>query len=74
MAIQQMDTTTSTEIVRSLSEKTKACYVFRETAEEICERLHKHLEDGEYADIILRLRILFASLPDQGQLRSTNGR
>jgi hypothetical protein len=51
MAIQQMDTTTVTEIVHNLSEKLKACYVFPEIAGIICERLYQHLEDGEYADI-----------------------
>lgn len=46
-----LDTTTHTELVRSLSERLKACYVFPDIAEEICIRLQKHYEDGEYADI-----------------------
>ncbi len=50
MAIPPMDTVTLYEIVRNLSERLKACYVFPEIAEEICERLHEHLVDGEYAD------------------------
>ena len=45
MAIQQIDTTTQTEIVPTLSEKLRAYYVFPGVAEEICERLQKHLED-----------------------------
>jgi len=46
-----IDTTTHIDLVRSLSDKLKACYVFPDTAEEICARLQKHLDDGEYADI-----------------------
>ncbi len=46
-----IDTTTHIHLVRSLSEKLKAYYVFPDIAEEICMRLQKHLEDGEYADI-----------------------
>ena len=46
-----IDSTTHTELVRSLSEKLKACYIFPDTAEEICTRLQKHHADGEYADI-----------------------
>jgi hypothetical protein len=46
-----LDTTTHNEIVKSLSEKLKAYYVFPEIAEEISIRLQKHLEDGEYSDI-----------------------
>ncbi len=39
------------EIIQSLSEKLKAVYIFPDIAEQICARLQKHLEDGEYADI-----------------------
>jgi len=46
-----VDTTTHTEIVQNLSEKLKAYYVFPDIAEQICIRLQKHLEDGEYTDI-----------------------
>ena len=46
-----IDSTTHTELVRSLSEKLKACYIFPDIAEEICTRLQKHHADGEYADI-----------------------
>jgi hypothetical protein len=50
MPVQQIDTTTHTEIVKTLSEKLKAHYVFPDIAEQINERLQKHLEDGDYAD------------------------
>lgn len=46
-----MNTTTQVEIVRSLSEKLKAHYVFPEIAEKICLCLKKHLEDGDYSGI-----------------------
>ena len=42
---------THQEIVRSLCERLKACYVFPEIAEQICRNLQKHLEAGEYAAI-----------------------
>ena len=51
MAAQRIDTTTHTEIVKNLSEKLRAYYVFPDIAEQLCERLQKHLEEGEYADI-----------------------
>ena len=51
MPVQQVDTTTHTEIIQNLSEKLRAYYVFPDIAEQICERLGKHLDDGEYADI-----------------------
>ena len=47
-----IDSTTHTEIVQSLTEKLKAYYVFPDIAEEICIRLQKYLEDGDYGDII----------------------
>lgn len=43
--------TTPAEIIQNLSEKLRTCYVFPDTAEQICASLQKHLEDGEYADI-----------------------
>lgn len=46
-----IDASTQKEIIQSLSEKLRACYVFPEIAEQICARLHKHLEDGDYTDI-----------------------
>jgi hypothetical protein len=46
-----IDTATHIEIVQSLSEKLKAYYVFPDIAEQICIRLQKHLEAGEYTDI-----------------------
>ena len=46
-----INTATHIEIVHRLSEKLKACYVFPDIAEQICGRLQKHLEDGEYTDI-----------------------
>ena len=44
-------TTTYAGIVRSLSDKLRAYYVFPEIAEQICPCLQKHLEDGDYSDI-----------------------
>lgn len=46
-----IDTTAHTEIIKSLSEKLRAYYVFPDIAEQICIRLQKHLENGDYADI-----------------------
>jgi Peptidase family S41/N-terminal domain of Peptidase_S41 in eukaryotic IRBP len=46
-----IDKTTHTEIIKSLSEKLKVYYVFPDIAEEICIRLQKHLDEGDYSDI-----------------------
>ena len=46
-----IDKTTHTEVINSLSEKLKAYYVFPDIAEEICTRLQKHLDEGDYGDI-----------------------
>ena len=46
-----IDATTQVEILQNLSEKLRACYVFPDTAENICIRLQQHLEDGDYNDI-----------------------
>jgi hypothetical protein len=46
-----IDATTLTEIVQNLVEKLRTGYVFPDVAEQICVRLQKHLEDGDYADI-----------------------
>jgi hypothetical protein len=46
-----IDAATLTGIIQSLSEKLRTHYVFPDVAEEICFRLQKHLEDGEYDDI-----------------------
>ncbi|MEA3439765.1 MAG: S41 family peptidase [Chloroflexota bacterium] len=51
MPVRQIDTTEHIEIVQTLTEKLKANYVFPEVAEQICVRLQKHLNDGDYADI-----------------------
>jgi hypothetical protein len=45
-----IDKNTHIEIIQSLSEKLKAYYVSPEIAEQICIRLQKGLEDGEYLD------------------------
>lgn len=50
--MQQLDATKRRVIVRNLSEKLKANYVFPDVAAQICARLQKCLEDGEYADIV----------------------
>lgn len=46
-----IDSTIHAELVRSLSEKLKAYYVFPDIAEEICTCLQQHHANGEYADI-----------------------
>ncbi|MCJ7702526.1 MAG: hypothetical protein MUO62_13165 [Anaerolineales bacterium] len=51
MPIQEIDATTHTQIIQSLSEKLKAYYVYPEVAEQICGGLKEHLEAGEYTDI-----------------------
>jgi hypothetical protein len=39
------------EIIQSLVEKLRANYVFPDIAEQICARLQKHLDDGDYIEI-----------------------
>ena len=53
MDVQQLviNETTPVEIVRNLSERLRACYVFPDVAEQICARLQEHLDDGVYSDI-----------------------
>lgn len=46
-----IDKNTHSEIIRSLTEKLKAYYVFPEIAEQISSRLQKGLEEGEYSDL-----------------------
>lgn len=46
-----IDRTTRTEIIENLIEKLKAYYVFPNFAEEICTRLQKHLDAGDYNEI-----------------------
>ncbi len=46
-----MDSSVHHALVRSLSDKLQACYVFPDVAGQICACLQKHLEAGEYADI-----------------------
>jgi hypothetical protein len=43
--------TTSAEIVRNLTERLRALYVFSDVAEKICVRLQEHLDDEVYSDI-----------------------
>lgn len=47
-----MDKTILTEIIESLSKKLKAYYVFPNIAEEICDHLQQHLNEGVYAEIV----------------------
>jgi hypothetical protein len=42
---------TPRELIQSLSEKLKACYIFPEIAEQICIRLQAYLENGTYTPI-----------------------
>lgn len=46
-----IDKTAHIEVVKSLSEKLKTYYVFPNIAEEICIRLQKHLDEGDYSEI-----------------------
>jgi len=46
------DTSTNTEVIRLLSEKLKTYYIFPDVAEKICVGLQKHLENGDYTDLI----------------------
>jgi hypothetical protein len=46
-----LDANTQTEIIQSLFERLRASYVFPNIAEEICDSLQKHLEEGDYGDI-----------------------
>jgi hypothetical protein len=46
-----IDATTHAHLVQCLSEKLRANYVFPDIAEDICARLQKHLDDGDYAGI-----------------------
>jgi len=47
-----MDVATQTEIIKRLSERLTACYIFPDVAEQICARLQEHLAAGDYADIV----------------------
>ncbi len=49
--MQQLDIATRQEIIQHLSEKLRKYYIFPDVAEQICQRLQNHLEDGEYTDI-----------------------
>jgi len=46
-----IDASAQVEIVHSLSQKLKACYIFPDIAEQISISLKKHLDDGDYAGI-----------------------
>ena len=46
-----IDATTPAELVQRLCEKLRANYVFPDVAEQICARLQKHLDDGDYEGI-----------------------
>ncbi len=46
-----IDKTKHKELVISISEKLKAYYVFPSIAEKICDRLQKHLDEGDYSEI-----------------------
>ncbi len=46
-----VDAAAHAEIVQSIAEKLTAYYVFPDVAEQICLRLEKYLEDGEYTGI-----------------------
>ena len=46
-----IETAIKVEVIRCLSEKLRAYYIFPDVAEKICVCLKKHLEDGDYDDI-----------------------
>lgn len=46
-----IDAASHIEIIKCLSEKLKAYYVFPDIAEQICMHLKKHLDDEEYSNI-----------------------
>ena len=46
-----LDAAAHIEIIRNLSEKLRAYYVFPDIADQICKQLQKHLESGDYDDI-----------------------
>jgi hypothetical protein len=54
-----IDATTAAEIVQTLSEKLRANYVFPDIAEQICERLQKHLDDGAYRNLTEGRRLAY---------------
>jgi retinol-binding protein 3 len=45
------DTDNHIQIIRLLSEKLRAVYIFPEVAEKICAGIQEHLENGDYNDI-----------------------
>jgi hypothetical protein len=51
MSAQKIDAAVQTEIIQKLTEKLRAVYVYPDVAEQICARLQKHLEDGDYAHL-----------------------
>ncbi|WP_420644565.1 S41 family peptidase [Candidatus Leptofilum sp.] len=51
MPVQQIDTAVHREVIQKLSEKLKANYVFPDVAEQICVRLQKQLDNGDYAHL-----------------------
>ena len=44
-----IDNHTQIEVFKKLSEKLRACYIFADIAEQICNRLQGYLEAGEYS-------------------------
>lgn len=46
-----LDASTQTEIIQNLFTRLRASYVFPDIAEKICDRLEKHLMQGDYSDI-----------------------
>jgi len=51
MTVQNIDLKIQTEVVQGLLEKLRAYYVFPDIAEQICVRLEKHLNNGDYIGI-----------------------
>jgi hypothetical protein len=46
-----INTAIQAEVVQNLSEKLKTHYVYPDMADQICNRLQEHLEEGAYTDI-----------------------
>jgi len=51
MTVQEIDLKLQTQVVQALLEKLMAYYVFPEIAGQICIRLEKHLNNGDYIGI-----------------------
>jgi len=51
MSFQQLNPKMHASIIQNLSSKLRANYIFPEVADQVCDQLQKHLEDGDYDTI-----------------------